>query len=71
MQGLHAEESRSQLRRLFGQYLDLGVAGPDIRATSWALQAAHLGADGRQWKTPVLALLGAPKVKHQTAAAVG
>lgn len=56
--------------RPFGQYLDLGFEGPDVHATGRALQALHW-ADGRQWKAPVLALLGAPKVNHQPAAGVG
>lgn len=71
MQGLHAEESRGRSKRLFGQYLDRGFEGPDIHATGRVLQVGHMGADGRQWKAPVLALLEAPKVNLQTAASVG
>lgn len=66
MQGLHAEESRSWSKTLFGQYLD-----PDIFATGRALQAGRIRAHGRQRKAPVLALLGPPKVNHQTTAGVG
>lgn len=71
MQGLHAEESRSWSKPLFGQYLDLGSEGPDIFATGRALQAGRIRAHGRQRKAPVLALLGPPKVNHQTTAGVG
>lgn len=51
-----------------GQYLDLG---PDILATGRALPVGDCGADGRQRKAPVIALLGAPKVNHQAAAGIG
>lgn len=71
MQGLHAEESRVWSKRLFGQYLARGFEASDIHTTGRALQVGYVGADGRQWKAPVLALLGAPKVHHQTAAGVG
>lgn len=56
-------------KSLFGQYLDL--QSPHIHTTGRALHASHIGADGRQRKAPVLALLGPPKVYHQTAAGVG
>lgn len=71
MQCLHAEESHCWSKRPFGQYLDLGFESPDIHTTGRALQAGRMGADGRQRKAPVLALLGAPEVNHQTAAGVG
>lgn len=71
MQGVHAEESHRRSKCLFGQYLDLGFEVPDIHATDRALHDGHMGADGRQRKAPVLALLGAPKVNHQTTAGVG
>lgn len=64
MQGLDADA----VGAAFGQYLDLG---PDIHATGRALQVWDSGADGRQRKAPVIALLGAPKVNHQAAAGVG
>lgn len=71
MQDLHAEQSHARSLCLLGQYLDLGFDGPGIRATGRALHAGYIGADGRQRKAPVIALLGAPKVHHQAAARVG
>ena len=69
--GLHAEESHCRSKRPFGQYLDLGFEGPNIHTTGRALQAGHIGAEGRERKTPVLALLGATKVNHQATSSVG
>lgn len=71
MQGLHAQEGHCRSTCPFGQYLDLGLEAPDVHTTGRALHAGHMGADWRQWKAPVLTLLGASKVNHQTAAGVG
>lgn len=71
MQGLRAGQSCGRAGCLSGQYLDHRFEGPDVHATGRALQAGHMGADGRQRKAPVLALLGARKVIHQPAAGVG
>lgn len=67
MQVVHAEESHSSFQYV-GRYLDLG---PHIHATGWALHGRHQGADGRQWKAPILAVLWAAKVNDQTTASVG
>ena len=52
-------------------YLALGSASPDVTTTNRALHPRAGGADGRQGVVPVLALPGAPQVKHHPAARVG
>lgn len=71
MQKLHAEKSSGWQKHPYIQYLDLGFEVPDIGATGQARQTGHTGTYGRQRKAPVLALLGASKVTHQTTAGVG
>lgn len=63
-----------QRRDLVGKKIpisNLGFEVPDIGATDQARQTGHTGTYGWQWKAPVLALLGASKVTHQTTAGVG
>lgn len=63
-----------QRRDLVGKKIpisNLEFEVPDIGATDQARQTGHTGTYGRQWKAPVLALLGASKVTHQTTAGVG